>query len=94
MGLEAPVGAAVHARAGKRGKAQLVLAGGNILGNFLQVLKALDVLDGIAGFLQQSLVGDDAVALDDVRDAVDGVAFFQRIVVAGELGVDVGAGRS
>ena len=42
-GLEAPVGGAVHTGGGEGGEAQLVLAGGDVLGHGLQIVKGLDV---------------------------------------------------
>ena len=69
VGLEAPVGAALHAGGGEGGEAQLVLAGGDVLGDGLQLVEGLDVVDGVAGLLEQGLVDDDAVGLDDVGDA-------------------------
>ena len=89
MGLEAPVGAAVHTGGGESGEAQLVLAGGDVLGDLLQIIKALDVLNGVAGLLQQSLVGDQTIGLDHVADAGNGVAVLQGKAVAGQLTVDL-----
>ena len=89
MGLEAPVGAAVHTGGGESGEAQLVLAGGDVLGDLLQILKALDVLNGVAGLLQQSLVGDQTIGLDHVADAGNGVAVLQGKAVAGQLAIDL-----
>ena len=93
MGLEAPVGGTVHAGGGEGGKAQLVLAGGDVLGNLLQVGKALDVVHGVAGLFQQALVDDDAVALDDVGDAQGLVAVLEGVGVAGQLTGHGGAGQ-
>ena len=85
MGLVAPVRRTIHASGGEGSKAQLVLAGGDVLGNLLQVIKALDVLGLVASLLQQGLVGDQTVALDNVADAQGGVAVLQGVGVAGQL---------
>ena len=90
MGLEAPVGRAIHTGRGEGGEAKLVLAGGNVLGNLLQVGKALDVVNGVAGLFQQGLIGDQAVALDNVADAQHLVAVFQGVGVAGQIACDLG----
>ena len=58
MGLVAPVRGAVHTGGGEGREAQLVLAGGDVLGHLLQVVEALDVVNGVAGLLQQGLIGD------------------------------------
>ena len=87
MGLETPVGAAVHTGGGESGEAQLVLAGGDVLGDLLQIREALDVLDGVARLLQQGLVDDQTVGLDHVADAGNGVAILQGEAVAGQLTV-------
>ena len=89
MGLEAPVGAAVHTGGGESGEAQLVLAGGDVLGDLLQIIKALDVFNGVAGLLQQSLVGNQTIGLDHVADAGNGVAVLQGKAVAGQLAIDL-----
>ena len=93
MGLEAPVGGAVHAGGGERGEAQLVLAGGDVLGHLLQIVKALDIVGGVAGLLQQGLVVDDAVGLNDVADARHLVPVHQGELVAGQLAGHGGAGQ-
>ena len=93
MGLEAPVGGAIHAGGGEGGEAQLVLAGGDVLGHLLQVVKALDVIGGVAGLLQQSLVVDDAVGLDNIADARHLVPVHQGELLAGELAGNVRAGQ-
>ena len=85
MGLETPVRGAVHACGGKGAvHAQLCLAGLDIVGDLLQVIKALDIVLGIASSSQQFLIVDDAVGLDDVGDAVDRIALLQCKGVAGQ----------
>ena len=93
MGLVAPVRGAVHTGGGEGREAQLVLAGGDVLGHLLQVVEALDVVNGVAGLLQQGLIGDQAVALDNVTDAQHLVAVFQGVGVAGQIACDLGAGQ-
>lgn len=77
MGLEAPVRGRIHTGGGECCKAKFVLAGGDVLGNLLQVCEALDIIGGVTGLFQQGLVGDQAVALDNVADGHGGVAIFQ-----------------
>ena len=94
MGLEAPVGRTVHAGGGESTiDAQLSLASLDVVCDLLQVVKALDVVLGVASGGQQLLVVDDAVGLDDVGDAGDGVAVLQGEGVAGQLTVQLAAGQ-
>ena len=94
MGLEAPVGRAIHTGGGECTiDAQLSLAGLNVVGDLLQVSEALDVVLRVTGGSQQLLVVDDAVGLDDVGDAGDGVAVLQGEGVAGQLTVQLAAGQ-
>ena len=93
MGLVAPVRGAVHTGGGEGREAQLVLAGGDVLGHLLQVVEALDVVNAVAGLFQQGLIGDQAVAFDNVADAQHLVAVFQGVGVAGQITGDLGAGQ-
>ena len=94
MGLEAPVGRTVHAGGGESTlDAQLSLAGLNVVGDLLQVIEALDVVLGVAGGGQQLLIVNDAVGLDDVSDAGNGVAVLQCKGVAGQLTVQLAVGE-
>ena len=93
MGLEAPVGAAVHTGGGESGEAQLVLACGDILGDLLQISKGLDVVGGVTSLLQQSGVGDQTIGLDNIGDTIDSTVLFQSEVVAGQLAVHGGAAQ-
>ena len=93
MGLVAPVRGAVHTGGAEGREAQLVLAGGDVLGNLLQVGKALDVVNGVAGLLQQGLVGDQAVALDNVANTQRGVAVLQGVGIARQIAEDLGTGQ-
>ena len=94
MGLEAPVGRTVHAGGGESTiNAQLSLAGLNVVGDLLQVIEALDVVLGVAGGGQQLLIVNDAVGLDDVSDAGNGVAVLQCKGVAGQLTVQLAVGE-
>ena len=56
-------------------------------------LEGVDVLNSVTGLSQQSLVGDDAVGLDHVSNAVNSVAVLQSEAVVGQVAVDVGAGQ-
>ena len=89
MGLEAPVGGAIHAGGGEGGEAQLILPGGDVLGHLLQVGEGLDVVGGVACLLQQGLVVDQAVGFDDVGNAGHGAAVHQGEVVAGQFTGDL-----
>ena len=94
MAGEAPGGAAVHAGGGEGGEAQLVLAGGDVLDDSLQGLEVGDVLNGIAGLGQQSLVDDDAVALIAVTDGADlALGILQDVSVGVQLVEHIGAGQ-
>ena len=94
MGLETPVGRTVHAGGGESTiDAQLSLAGLDVVCDLLQVVKALDVVLGVASGGQQLFVIDDAVGLDDVGDAGDGVAVLQCEGVAGQFAVQLAAGQ-
>ena len=94
MGLETPVGRAVHTSGGKGTvHAQLSLASLDVVGHLLQVGKALDVVLGIASGGQQLLVVDDAVGLDDVGDGSHSVAILQGEGIAGQLTVQLAAGQ-
>ena len=93
MGLEAPVRGRIHTGGGECCKAKFVLAGGDVLGNLLQVCEALDIIGGVTGLFQQGLVGDQAVALDNVADGHGGVAIFQGVRIAGQVAQDLGAGQ-
>ena len=93
MGLEAPVRGGIHAGGGEGGEAQLVLAGGDVLGDGLQGLEVGDVSNAVAGLLQQSGVGDEAVGLGQVGDAQNRVAVLQREGVVGQLAVEGGTGH-
>ena len=93
MGLEAPVRRTIHAGGGECSEAKLVLAGGDVLGNLLQVGKALDVVHAVTSLFQQGLVGDQTVAFDNVADAQGGVAVLQGVGIAGQLTGDLGAGQ-
>ena len=77
MGLEAPVGGAVHTGRAEGCEAELVLAGGDILSDLLEIVKGLDVINRVACLLKQGLVGDEAVGLDNVCDAEDLIAVLQ-----------------
>lgn len=90
MGLVAPVRGAVHTGGGEGREAQLVLAGGDVLGHLLQVVEALDVVNAVAGLFQQGLIGDQAVAFDNVADAQHLVAVFQGVGVTGQIACDLG----
>ena len=94
MGLETPVRRAIHAGGGESAiDAQLSLAGLNVIGDLLQIVKALDIVLRVTGGGQQFLVVDDAVGLDDVCDAGNGVAVLQGEGVAGQLAVQLAAGQ-
>ena len=94
MGLETPVGRAVHTSGGKGTvHAQLSLASLDVVGHLLQVGKALDVVLGIASGGQQLLVVDDAVGLDDVGNGSHSVAILQGEGIAGQLTVQLAAGQ-
>src|SRR5699024_5692567 len=73
--------------------AQLVLAGLDVIGDLLQGLEVGDVLGGVAGLFQQRLVVDDAVGLNDVGNGGNAVAVLQCEGVAGQVGVQFGAGQ-
>ncbi len=93
MGLETPVGAAVHARRGKRALyAHVLLVRLDLLGNSLEsgkVVQSVDALDGgpIRGKvgIEQRLVVDDAVGLHDVGNTDDRAVIEQRKIIAGQM---------
>ena len=86
MGLESPVGGAVHTGGGESVKAELCGAGMNVISDSLQGLEVLDFVHGMTGLLDESLVGDDAVGFDNVRNAAN-LAFgiLQSEILAGEF---------
>ena len=65
---EAPGGGAVQTGGGEGVEAQLGGAGVDVVGDGLQGLKVGDLVEGVAGLLQQSLVDDDAEGLVAVAD--------------------------
>ena len=73
MAGETPGGGTVQASGGEGVKAQFRGAGMDIIGNSLQAGEILDFIQGVAGFLQQRDVGDDAVGFIAVADS-NGVA--------------------
>ena len=91
MGLVSPVGGAVHTCGGKCRKAKLRGACRDILGYLLQIREGLDIVDGVACLLQQCLIYNQSVGLNYVCNAVYSVVFLQRVVIAGQLSVDIGA---
>ena len=94
MSLETPVRRGIHAGGSESAiHAQLSLACLDIIGDLLQIVKALDVVLGVTGGSQQLLVVDDAVGLNDVCDAGDSVAVLQSEGVAGQLAVQLAAGQ-
>ena len=94
MGLEAPVRRSIHAGGSESTiHAQLGLACLDIIGDLLQIVKALDVVLGVTGGSQQLLVVDDAVGLNDVCNAGDSVAVLQGEGVAGQFAVQLAAGQ-
>ena len=94
MSLETPVRRGIHAGGSESTiHAQLSLACLDIIGDLLQIVKALDVVLGVTGGSQQLLVVDDAVGLNDVCDAGDSVAVLQSEGVAGQLAVQLAAGQ-
>ena len=94
MGLEAPVRRSIHAGGSESTiHAQLGLACLDIIGDLLQIVKALDVVLGVTGGSQQLLVIDDAVGLNDVCNAGDSVAILQGEGVAGQFAVQLAAGQ-
>ena len=94
MGLEAPVRRTIHTSGGKGTvHAQLSLASLDVVSDLLQIVKALDVVLGIASGGQQFLVVDDAVGLDNVGDSGNGVAILQCEGIAGQLTVQLAAGQ-
>ena len=94
MGLETPVRRTIHTSGGKGTvHAQLSLASLDVVSHLLQIVKALDVVLGIASGGQQLLVVDDAVGLDNVGDSGNGVAILQCEGIAGQLTVQLAAGQ-
>ena len=91
MGLESPVRGAVHTCRGKCRKAKLRGACCDILGYLFQIREGLDIVDSVACLLQQCLIYNQSVGLDYICDAVYGVVFLQRVVIAGQLSVDIGS---
>ena len=85
MGLESPVGAGIEAGGRVRAlDAELVLAGLHVVGDGLERLEGVDIVDRLglrAGqaevLVEDVLVVDQAVGLHDVRHADDLVAVLE-----------------
>jgi hypothetical protein len=94
MSLESPVGGSVHAGRSKCAlDAQLVLAGLDIIRDLLQIVKALDVVQLVACLFQKADVGDDAIGLDDIGDAVDRIPVLELESIGGQVADNIGAGQ-
>ena len=92
MAGETPSGAAVQTGGGEGIEAQLGSAGVDVIGNGLQGLEVGDLVQGVAGLLQQSLVDDDAKGLVAVTDGHGlAVGVLQVEVMGGHLIVDISA---
>ena len=85
MAGESPGGGTVQTGGGEGVEAQLRSAGVDVVGNGLQGLKVRDLVEAVAGLLQQRLVDDDAERLVAVADGDELVAVIQVEVVGGEL---------
>ena len=92
MAGEAPGGRAVQTGGGEGIEAQLGSTGMDVIGNGLQGLEVGDLVQGVAGLLQQSLVDNDAEGLIAVTDGHGlAVGVLQIEVMGGHLVVHVGA---
>ena len=98
MGLETPVGAGIEASGGEGAlDAELVLLGLHVVGDGLQGVEVVDVVDAldlgtIGGdvLVEDVLVVDQAVGFHNVRHADDLVAVLQRHILVDELVVRLG----
>ena len=81
MCLKAPVRGAVHAGGGESGEAKLAPAGGYVLCNSLEVVKALYVVCGVACLGKELFVVDKTIGFDNVCDAVNSVTLNKGKVV-------------
>ena len=63
MAGEAPGRGGIQTGGGEGGKAQLVLVGGDVLGNSLQAGEVLDLVERVACLFQQLGIDDDAEGL-------------------------------
>ena len=70
MAGEAPGRGGIQTGGGEGGKAQLVLVGGDVLGNSLQAGEVLDLVERVACLFQQLGIDDDAEGLIAVACAV------------------------
>ena len=102
VGLETPIGAGVEAGRGEGAfNAEVLLALLHVVGDLLERVEVLDLISGLDDcavqrdvLVDQILVVDDAVGLNDVRDANDLAVIAlegERLVV--HLLVDVGVGQ-
>ena len=66
----------------------------DVVSDSLQGSEVLDLVDGVAGLLQQSLVDDDAVGLEAVADGLQLAGIVVEVeLVGGQLTGDGGAGQ-
>ena len=86
MAGETPGGRAVQTGGGEGVEAQLTGTGVNVISNGLQGVEVGDLIQRVAGLLQQRLVDDDAVGLQAVGNGDDlAVGVLQSVVFGSQL---------
>ena len=80
MAGESPAGAAVHIACAERIKAQFVGTAVDVFRNSFQAFEIGDLVHGMAGFLDQIRISDDAVALIAITDRDQLAVFIVQIV--------------
>ena len=101
VGLESPVGGAVHTSGGEGSLyAESLSVLLDFLSNSLELVKAVEIVDLLNGsevrleiLVEKCLVVDKAIGLDYISDTINLAVFLQSVVLGGELVVDVGAGK-
>ena len=93
MAGESPGGGAVQTGAGERVEAQLGCSGVDVVGDGLQGIEVGDLIEGMAGLLQQRLVDDDAERLVAIADGYQLVAVIEVEIGGGEFLYEIGVGE-
>ena len=94
MAGETPGRGAVQAGSGEGVEAQFRGAGMDVVSDGLQGSEVLDLVNGVAGLFQQSLVDNDAVGFEAVADGLQLASLIVEVeLVGGQLTGDSGAGQ-
>ena len=91
MCLESPVGGSVHTCTCEcTFDTKLIFSCLDIISNFLQIIKTLDVVQCVSSFLKKSFVYDQAISLDNICNTINSVTVFNSVSIGSKLWIDIG----